>query len=827
MNFQRLISLLLCLFLLAGAVPAFAAGADGGVPLAGSVLPLLGDPGCRQVGPLDPDRMLSLTVVLRPQEKFDPPVREQAASRFRTPAAAAEQPLIDYLMQCGLAVNPGAGGLTISAGGTAAAVAKALHVQLFRYVYQGEEFFANDRPVTLPPDLSAGVAGVFGLNNFQAFHSLRRSIKIKKPAIRPLLGRQPYTPPYIPAEIHKIYGFDQAYAAGLNGAGVTAAVVTFASFNQSDVDKFTGGLDLPSGGGTEVVPVDGGSGAVDFNDNSSVETTMDVENLLSSAPGCRLLVYEAPASATARDMIDAFSQLVNDHRAQVVSLSWGSDDGQLTEDFYVSMDAILQAGAAEGITFVGASGDDGGDHPVFPAEDPYFTAVGGTQLQLNAADGSLAGETGWTGSGGGPSWLIPAPAWQQGAFLPASGYRMSPDIAFDAAPETGYALYYNGGWNYDNGTSDGGTSAAAPEVAAAIVLVDQAQARQHRPPLGAVNQALYGLGAAGSRAVRPVTEGSNGPYQCGSGYNMVTGWGVPRVFDLITALTGFSAAPTVSITADSLRAATGDNVAVTATAGGITNPQYQFWIQNPLDQSWSSSGDYSGSGGFTFTESIPGTYTVLACARSGDGSGGAPVQSAPVTITFFSSRPAVSALAVTGPNGSQPAGGRAVFTAAAADPGGVPEYQFWVHDATGWRAAQDYSTRNTFALDSLQPGSYVVVVYALDQNDFAAGRWTSAYRQSFVLNVASSVRLNAPAGAVTGGTVDLTALAAGLTGAEYQFWYQSPDGSWHGSDYSSANSFHFTAGSPGVYHLVVYAKDHYAPNTARFSVFDTAAVNVQ
>jgi len=303
----------------------------------------------------------------------------------------------------------------------------------------------------------------------------------------------------------------------------------------------------------------------------------------------------------------------------------------------------------------------------------------------------------------------------------------------------------------------------------------------------------------------------------------MSGWTTPTWNGYPTA-TFESQTPQANVVMSSSTVPTDTNVTAYATATGMGNPTYQFWVKSPRDDTWATSGDYSTNNSYAFTEQVPGTYTVMAFAKSAGAPYSSAIQSEPVTVEFTRNN-AVCALIVSGPNGSQPIGSSATFTAAAADPGGTPEYQFWVHDASGWRVVQNYSDTNTYTLNNLQSGSYVIAVYALDSNDVAAGNWDVVYYQTFVLNIGSSVSLDYPASVAVGGTVNLTAQAAGLTGVVYQFWYQTPDEIWHGSDYSANNSFSFTASASGAYNIVVYAKDLYAPNTAQFSVSDTATVN--
>ena len=104
----------------------------------------------------------------------------------------------------------------------------------------------------------------------------------------------------------------------------------------------------------------------------------------------------------------------------------------------------------QGVTFVAASGDSGGFAPdnngqptttpgvLYPAASPNVLGVGGTTLNLNA-DSTYNSETAWSLSGGGTSLFEPEPAFQQGA--QNTGFRTVPDVAFDADPNTGVAVY--------------------------------------------------------------------------------------------------------------------------------------------------------------------------------------------------------------------------------------------------------------------------------------------------------------------------------------------------------------------------------------------------
>jgi kumamolisin len=79
-----------------------------------------------------------------------------------------------------------------------------------------------------------------------------------------------------------------------------------------------------------------------------------------------------------------------------------------------------------------------------------------------------------------------------------------------------------------------GTSLSAPIWAGFCALINEARVNANKPPLSFLNPLIYPL--IGSMSFREVTVGSNGAFQAGPGYDMVTGIGVPNVKQLIDAL---------------------------------------------------------------------------------------------------------------------------------------------------------------------------------------------------------------------------------------------------------------------------------------------------
>ncbi len=189
----------------------------------------------------------------------------------------------------------------------------------------------------------------------------------------------------------------------------------------------------------------------------------------------------------------------------------------------------------------------------------------------------------------------------------------------------------------------------------------------------------------------------------------------------------------------------------------------------------------------------------------------------PAAAVLASSGPTVTpgSVGLTATSHTAPVGGQVTFTAAAQDPGGTAEYQWWVESPTGqWTDAQNYSTQNTFTLAVPSAGDYLVAVEVLDQAQVAAGDWSAAQttlpRGVFV---DSGVTGAAAASGPAGQAVTLTATASNIYDARYQFWVEAPNGTWTQSGpYQASPTYTFTPTAAGAYRYVVYAKSPLAAN---------------
>jgi subtilase family serine protease len=98
---------------------------------------------------------------------------------------------------------------------------------------------------------------------------------------------------------------------------------------------------------------------------------LDIVNAIGMAPGIKQILFYEGSSNT-----EILNQMATDNVAKVLSSSWGWNPADAASD-----DPIFQEFAAQGQSFLSASGDDGAFNSstyYFPGVDPYITQVGGT-----------------------------------------------------------------------------------------------------------------------------------------------------------------------------------------------------------------------------------------------------------------------------------------------------------------------------------------------------------------------------------------------------------------------------------------------------------------
>lgn len=500
------------------------------VTLPGSVSPALAH--STRTARLDPGREVSLAVTLRLRhpaalDRFLAAVQDPRSPSYRHfltprqfrqrfgPTPRAVDQVTRWLRDAGLRVTDVSGSRqVVDVTGTATRVERAFATALASYTdtRSHRRFYATGRPPSLPAPVARLVLGVAGLDSHAVRHTSGALHSRTRAAPTGLTPQQ----------------LRAAYHLGPlgDGGGTTIALWEFDGYRPGNIrtydQRFSTGATAPHTVSVDGAHYDGHPGA------GQPEVELDIEVAHAVAGEATTLVYEAPN--TDAGQIDMAAKIASDAKADVVSISWGACEQDSSQAVIKGTSNQIKQAVAEGISFFAASGDDGSadcarsgtgpgvDAVDYPASDPNVTGVGGTTLSP-LDEGRYAGETAWSGSGGGISRVFARPGYQHGT----ADHRTVPDVAAAADPSPGYACYTQGGWHHT-----GGTSAASPLWAAFAAL---ATARTGR--LGNLNPALYRLAGTG---MNDVTSGGNGSFAAGPGYDLATGWGSLDAATLSVAL---------------------------------------------------------------------------------------------------------------------------------------------------------------------------------------------------------------------------------------------------------------------------------------------------
>ncbi|HKV69082.1 MAG TPA: S53 family peptidase [Gaiellales bacterium] len=527
----------------------------------------------------------------------------------------------------------GRGLLTRTFAGSAADVEAAFATRLVSYHLGSAIFRATSSSPTLPADVAAGVSAVDGLNTSPLYRPMATTppplqVVSKCSATSSGTPSSHFPGGYEPSALasSSAYDYQSLMSASHEGQGNTLALVEFSGYDASPVATYQSCYSTH----VPITDVAVNGGATDSN--GAVEVQLDEEVAAGNAPGLDgIYSYEAASSAGMDTVLDRILADRATTHVDEISISWGACEAAVSPAEVSAADAEFQLAAAAGVSVYVASGDDGASDcrqfngstaPAvdYPASDPWVTAVGGTTLTTSATGPNH--ETSWGqpqtfsggGGGGGVSTLFAMPAWQTGAGVNEPGYSSStacgqttalcrevPDIALDANPDSGYVVRVTtplgNAW-----AQVGGTSAAAPLMAAMTADIDTASAAVGGQPLGFANPFLY----AHPGVFHDITVGSNSelgvglPYPAGVGYDMATGLGSPDGSALAAALIAATTLPSA------------DSTVLSATQSSTTlTPAAPVTISGSLTDSTTPTHLVAGR-----TVTVSGTYTVAGVVHT-------------------------------------------------------------------------------------------------------------------------------------------------------------------------------------------------------------------
>jgi subtilase family serine protease len=479
----------------------------------------------------------------------------------------------------------------------------------------------------------------------------------------------------------------QGQTMGIFGEGETSSVI-------DQLRLFEAAMGFPKVP-VRVVHTEGG-GDSGYGDNSgAIEWYLDSQSSTGMAPDALQLDFYFAKSLYDADIFQDFNAWANAaHGPRQMNASFGECEEnptnpltgplaqqpygtELGDELQAMGDPILRQAAMEGRTLFSSAGDTGSGCPElvapvigagngvtiqpvpfvsYPCDSQYVVCVGGTVVSANGTTYPTAAqrtaETSWTYSGGGSSYFVTQPSYQQGIsnitihcvstptgtpYTPGSAplCRGVPDVSDLSGNITGdgYFIYIDG-----EPSSEGGTSLASPLMMGQWSRVQAAASKsvQSGGGLGFADPVIYSQAKdADSCATAPcssaptyerdffdVTDSElgagNGAYQPSGGWDYASGWGSLNVANFTQDVDGTTNA--VNPAAGQEKAAVQLTTAkMTSPTGNATDPA-DVSLGNEASLDLTSATLTTSSDGSTITATLTGPS--LGSTPPADATGG-------------------------------------------------------------------------------------------------------------------------------------------------------------------------------------------------------------
>ncbi len=329
------------------------------------------------------------------------------------PADSDIAAVTNWLQASGFQVSQVSNGRTvIEFSGTAGQVKQAFGTAIHKYVVNGQQHLANASNPSIPTALAPVVAGVNSLHSFLKkptnIHVGTYSEKTKQltsPA--PGLTSTTLCPPgeatcyaVTPFDFATIYNVLPLWNAAtpINGKGQTIAIVARTDIHPDDATTFwtlfglgQNGVPMPTL--NPIIYNGPNPGIIDLDDESEADTDTQWSGAVAPGATIDLVVSESTETADGVDLSAIY--IVDNNLAPIMSTSFSECEANLGSGGVAFFGAIWEQAAAQGISVMVSSGDNGSagcDDPNInsPAQGglavnglastPFNVAVGGTDF---------------------------------------------------------------------------------------------------------------------------------------------------------------------------------------------------------------------------------------------------------------------------------------------------------------------------------------------------------------------------------------------------------------------------------------------------------------
>ncbi len=464
----------------------------------------------------------------------------------------------------------------IEFSGTVGELNAAFHTRIDQYQINGVTHHANATPLRIPQALVPAIAAVSPFNDFRLTSQLqtagRASWNSLDRKFQPDFTGPPSWSPLqyalAPADFATQYDLGPLSSASVTGSGVTIGIIDESNIDLSLPAAYRSVFGLPAN--PVQVIIDGEDPGWNPSDG---ETYLDVEIAGAVAPAATIDLYISNGSPYQDPIALASLRAVDDDQADILSISWGGGEADMTPAENQIWYALWEQAAAQGQTVLVAAGDYGQSPDSYflflsvngVASTPWDVAVGGTDFYYSDyASGAASSSNDWTATnnpttkgsliaplteqvwndpfgldaiaglprgeifagGGGASSCItrdsvtsactggyPKPAWQTGPGVPADGVRDLPDVALFASNGANFSAYadcdYEGACTPDASGNFGVDLVGGTSASAPAMAGVMALVDQKYGRQGQADAVLYPLAVQKPTAFHDIAYGGN------------------------------------------------------------------------------------------------------------------------------------------------------------------------------------------------------------------------------------------------------------------------------------------------------------------------------
>jgi subtilase family serine protease len=364
----------------------------------------------------------------------------------------------------------------LSFSGTEAQVEAAFHTPIHYFTAaDGERHWANVRDPEIPSAFVPAVVGVLGLHNFTP---APQHHKASQPARAPRSLFNTGTGIYAvgPTDFATIYNVQPLWNKGVTGSGATIAIAAQSDISQSTVQSFWSAFGAAKNQTIKVIVPTGVIDPGETANQSEAEADLDVEVAGEVAQGATIILVPSPSATYSA------WYAIDNNLAPIVSISFGECELSMGSAANTSVAQWYQQAAAQGITVLVATGDQGsaacdpgsGSAPAPAVEGlavnglastPYDTAVGGTDFNVVGASVSQYwNATNAAGTLADALSYMPEMAWNSSCANPVllqylTSYA-SVEAICNAPANSALVLVIGGGGGLSSCTAPSGTTPA-------------------------------------------------------------------------------------------------------------------------------------------------------------------------------------------------------------------------------------------------------------------------------------------------------------------------------------------------------------------------------